>query len=104
MMHIFINKLDGNTVGAIVNEVDPSFPDIPITERYSEEFLEECIQVAEEDFEALGIRTGMVYDFETGEFSEPEITPQPDPEPEAGYSVSQEEVDAAYAGGVEDVE
>ena len=73
MKYVFINKLDGNAVGAIVNAIDPQFPDIPIENRFSPEFLEGCVKISAEEFEELGIHSGMIYDFETGKFSEPSV-------------------------------
>lgn len=98
MKYIYINKTNDNIVGAIVDEIDPIFPDIPINERYSADFLNSCIKVSDESFEKLNIHTGMTYNFETGEFLETE------PQPSEGYSISQQEINSAYEGGVEDVE
>lgn len=95
MKYVFINKSNGNAVGAIVDAIDPQFPNIPIENRFSPEFLSNCVQV-EDDAE---VNSGMVYDFETGEFSEPEYEPVED----TGYSLTQGEIDEAYTGGVNDV-
>lgn len=76
------------------------FPGIPIEDRYSEEFLAQCIIRSEEQVRSVGINCGMIYDEETDTF----YYPEPEPEPEEGYSVTQEEVDAAYREGVNNVE
>lgn len=101
--YLYINP-DDKTVGSIINEEDPVFPGIPIADRYSPDFLKECIVKPEED--VTEVQTGMVYDSETDTFSWPPVPePEPEPEPEEpGYTVTQEEIDAAYKEGVNDVE
>lgn len=60
-----------NTVSEIIPEVNPAFPDIPIEQRYSAEFLSHTIRV--DDSAAEGITQGMRYNKETGEFYVPEV-------------------------------
>lgn len=75
---------DKNTqvIGAPIMEFDPVFPDVPIEERYTKEFLDGCINTTEERVEAEGIHSGMLYDPETDTFSEPPAPPEPEPQPE----------------------
>ena len=59
-----------NIVITIEPEFIDIFPDIPIEERYSKEFLENCIAV-DEDVE---VQTGMIYEDDIFEFPpEPEL-------------------------------
>lgn len=103
-IYIHVSQID-NRVTTLVKETDPDFPNVPVEDRYSADFLSQCVVRTEEQVEEQGITTGMVYDADTDSFSE-YISPEhdPEPEPEEGYSVTQEEVDAAYREGVNDVE
>ena len=58
---------DGFTVKKIFSEFDPTFPNIPITSRFSKDFLDTCM-VVEEDLE---VEEGYVYNKETNTFSKP---------------------------------
>jgi hypothetical protein len=53
----------------IIPEWDSTFPDIPITERYSAEFLSRCIVVDE----SVEVESGYLYNHETGVFTQPVI-------------------------------
>lgn len=102
-IYLYINKLDGNKVGAMIPQEDPTFPGIPIEERYAAEFLAECVVRSEEQVAAEGIDCGMIYDADTDTFSWPELPPEPIPDPN-NYIVTSEEAAEAYQGGVNDVE
>ena len=58
---------DGITVKRIFPEFDSTFPNIPITSRFSKGFLDTCV-VVEEDLE---VEEGYVYNKETNTFSKP---------------------------------
>lgn len=82
--YIFISP-QNNVVSEIIPEFDPVFPDIPITERYTPDFLKNCIMRSDEEIEAKGIMHGKVYYPDTNEFQdppEPEPVPEPEPLPE----------------------
>ena len=63
--------LSNRSVMNIIPEYDPAFPNIPLSKRFSAAFIRELIPVSDD----IEVRSGMVYDIETGEFREP-------PEPE----------------------
>lgn len=69
-------RLDDNVVTEIIPEFDPIFPDVPIEQRYPAEFVKKLVAVDDN----VEVRVGMVYDAETGVFSEPEPVPY-EPEP-----------------------
>lgn len=58
------------SVGSIFPEEDPVFPGIPVEQRFSSEFLKQCIIV--EDSVADAIESGSKYDPESGTFYVPE--------------------------------
>ena len=64
--------LINNAVQEIIPEISPVFPDIPIEQRYSPDFLANCIVGGEE----TEVQSGWIYDPETNTFSEP---PAPEP-------------------------
>lgn len=64
--------IKNNVVSSFVSELDPVFPGIPIDARYSQEFLSSCI-IREN---IVGLYSGMLYDPETGAFSDPPV-PEP---------------------------
>ena len=69
MMYV---RLDDNIVEEIIPEFDPIFPNVPIEQRYPADFVSGLIKAEN------GVEVGMVYDPETGEFSEPEpVEPVP---------------------------
>ena len=65
-------RLNNNVVVEIIPEFDPIFPDVPIEQRYPAEFVKKLVAVDN----SVEVCVGMVYNAETGEFSEPE---QPKP-------------------------
>ena len=67
LKYVYINK--DKTVGAVVPEFDPIFPEIPIDKRYSATFLEKCITVDE----SVEVRGGMGYNEIAGIFFDKEI-------------------------------
>lgn len=72
MKYIYIIN---DTVIEIIPDFDPALPNIPISDRYSAEFLSSCIEI-EDSVEVL---SGYLYDAETKVFSAP-VVPEP-PEP-----------------------
>lgn len=65
-------RLNNNIAAEIIPEFDPTFPNVPITERYPAEFIKKLVAVDD----SVEVRVGMVYDAETGTFSVPEpVTP-----------------------------
>ena len=63
-------RLNDNIVEEIIPEFDPTFPNVPIEQRYPADFVSGLIKAEN------GVEVGMVYNHETGEFSEPEpVTP-----------------------------
>lgn len=100
--YAYINN--NGVVGALIEEQDSNFPEVPITDRYTAEFIASCVLL---DADHQDVTIGMLYDPESGSFSPAPSAPevQDDPyKPEEGYSVTQEEVDAAYREGANDVE
>lgn len=63
------------SVGNIIPEEDPVFPGIPVEQRFSAEFLKQCITV--EDSVADAIEAGSKYDPVSGTFYVPEPPPPP---------------------------
>lgn len=88
-----------NRVVEIIPEFNPIFPNIPIAERYTKEFIAGLIEVADE----VELDEGWVYDFTNGTFYE-YVEPEPEPEPTPGDDSSVwDELDAAYQEGVDSV-
>lgn len=73
--------LVSNMVNEIIPENNPLFPGIPVQDRYSQSFLNDCVPVSDDTV----VEVNMVYDEETQTFAFP-----PDPEPEP---VNTEEVE-----------
>ena len=90
MKYVYVDE--DFSAGNIIPEEDPIFPGVPIDQRYSAEFLKQCIAV--EDSVAEAIEAGSKYDPESGTFYVPEPPPPPSVEenpdqpvdPEAGES------------------
>lgn len=85
-MYLYINP-ETQILMEILPEEDEQFPDIPITERYSQEYLNQCIIRTPTQIDEQGIVVGMQYDKEKDSWSvppmpEPEPTPEPVSEPE----------------------
>ena len=75
----YIHLMD-NAVTEIIPDENSTFPGIPITQRYTSDFISRCITA--DDVSA--IHAGMIYDPTTKTFSEPpvpESTPVPVPTP-----------------------
>ena len=71
-MEMQLNKyilLDGNNVKEIIPEFNPKFPNIPITKRYSEKFIEQLMAVPAD----TEVEQNWTYDKYTGSFAAPEI-------------------------------
>lgn len=74
MKYIFLME---NVVREIISEFDPIFPNIPITARYTAEFLAQCV-TADDDAD---VELNDIYDPETGTFIRPQESEDPeDPE------------------------
>ena len=58
-----------NIVERVVPEFDPTFPEVPIEERYSEDFVAHLVA---DDTET--VRYGYLYDADTNTFSAPRLT------------------------------
>lgn len=90
MKYVYINE--DFSVGSTIPDEDPIFPGIPVEQRFSAEFLKQCIAV--EDSVADAIEAGSKYDPESGTFYVPEPPPPPSVEenpdqpinPDAGES------------------
>lgn len=96
-----------NILCEIIPDLDPVFPEIPVTERYAPDFLAQCVERTDEQISSEGIKLGMLYDAEADTFKPaptPEPEPEPEPEPGSGYTITEEEVDAAYKEGINNVE
>lgn len=89
-----------NRVVEIIPEFNPTFPDVPITERYTEVFVAGLIEVADD----VEVAEGWVYDFINGMFTE-YVEPEPDPDPvdPTDDSAVWDALDAAYQEGVDSV-
>lgn len=60
-----------NTVRELIPDYDEAFANVPIEQRYPADVLDKCIHVADD----AGVRVGMIYNADTGEFKEPEVVP-----------------------------
>ena len=60
-----------NTVRELIPDFDKAFPSVPIEQRYPADVLDKCVHVADD----AGVRVGMIYDPDTGEFKEREVVP-----------------------------
>ena len=85
-MYLYINP-ETQILMEILPEEDEQFPGIPITERYSQEYLNQCIIRTPTQIDEQGIIVGMQYNKEKDSWSvppmpEPEPAPEPKPEPE----------------------
>jgi hypothetical protein len=57
--------LRGNITHEIINDINPTFPDVPIEQRYSVDFLSKCITVED----SVDVPIGYIY--ENGVFNPP---------------------------------
>lgn len=57
-----------NKVRELIPDIDPSFPNIDISERYPSDMLEKCIHLKDDS----DIEPGMIYDPETADFYKPD--------------------------------
>ena len=62
MKYVFVQD---SIVGAVIPDKDPVFPGIPISKRYSTEFLSRCVAVKN----SVEVQTGWLY--QDGVFTEP---------------------------------
>lgn len=58
---------DATHVKNVFSEFDSTFPNIPITERFSKDFLDSCIIVSDD----IEVETGYIYNKGTNTFSKP---------------------------------
>jgi hypothetical protein len=90
-----------NIVQEYIPDYVEQFPGVPAEQRYSADFLNQCKLLPE----GTAVRTHWTYDPGTDEFTAPkEIEIEPKPEGLEDYVIAQDEVDAAYRGGVNSVE
>lgn len=54
MKYVFVQN---GVVGAVIPEKDPTFPSIPISKRYSAEFLSSCVAVKD----GVAVESGWLY-------------------------------------------
>lgn len=102
-IYIYVNPTD-NKATSMTAEYDPTFPEVPITDRYSASFLAHCVVRTSEQIQSQQIELGMVYDADTDTFAEP-VLPEPEPSPAStGFSVSSDEVNDAYRTGVNSID
>ena len=104
MKYVFIDT--NGYAGEQIPEFDPVFGDVPVDQRYSKDFLENCVYV-NDDIEIL---TNSKYDTETGEFfvEETEMPPETGeverpnvPEPPATEPDVWDALATAYREGVQ---
>lgn len=74
-MYVYLND---SRAQELIPDIDPAFPDIPIEERYTPDFVEKCVHVPDD----TAVPYGWMYDEETGTFHEP----KPAPPPESQYT------------------
>lgn len=67
-------RLDGGVVMEIIPDIDPTFPDIPIEERYPADFIAELMHVEN----GTEVEIGMEYNADTNSFGYPVSTAVPD--------------------------
>lgn len=84
-----IVKLTNNRVSEII----PDYA-LPVEEYYGQAFADQCVEAPDD------IKQRMVYDPETGTFSEPEPDPIPEPDSEV---VTWDALAAAYEEGVNSI-
>lgn len=68
--YIYLNNL--GEVREFIDEFNPIFPNIPIQDRYSKEFLDQCLIMTDEEITNRGIYLGMYYNKEEDSFYFPE--------------------------------
>lgn len=83
--------LVNNVAYELIPEINPTFPNIPIEDRYSAEFLSHCVQTDEE------VQQGYIYE---GEHFHPAEVPDPEPDPDdPDAEISAEEALDIILGG-----
>lgn len=89
-----------NTVQEYIPTYSEQFPGVPAEQRYSADFLSRCKLLPED----TAVRAHWTYNPDTDEFTAPkEVELEPKPEVPEGYIIAQDEIDAAYRGGVNSV-
>lgn len=66
MKYVLLNQ---NVVREIIPEYDPIFPGVPIKQRYSNVFLQQCITIED----TVEVTSGDIYNPETQKFTSPVI-------------------------------
>lgn len=66
MKYIYIDANGYSSIEVLDN--DPAFPGIPVTDRYSTEYLAQCVAVEDD----VDVMLGSTYDAETGQFTPPD--------------------------------
>ena len=64
---MYILLTTNNTVAEIIPDENPIFPGVPITERYTPDFIANLLHVPDD----TEVKQNWVYNPETGEFTEP---------------------------------
>ena len=95
MKYLFIRN---GAVGEIIPEENPVFPGVPVTERYSTEFLANCVEVADDTEVVVGyIKTDTGFEpppaVDPDDGAELEVTDDGTPEPTLRERVTQLESD-----------
>lgn len=62
-----------NKVRELIPDIDPIFPNVDISERYSSDILSNCIHVEDD----ADVKRGMIYNREEDQFTEPSPSPTP---------------------------
>lgn len=93
-MYIFLRE---SAVAEIIPDEHPDFPGIPIEDRYAPDFVGKLIHVPN----STQVEQNWIYDPETEVFFPPAQSELPAEEP---YTVSEDEITAAYREGVNDAE
>lgn len=70
---MYVRLDENNFVTEIIPDIDPVFPDVPVSERYTADFVAALIYVDD----SVEIACGMVYDKEAETFAFPEPVARP---------------------------
>lgn len=104
MEKFFLYVDETSILAEIIPEENPDLPGVAIEDRYTADFLARCVQRTPDQMAEESIKVGMMYDKESDTFSAlPEPEPELEPKPE-GYTITEEEVSAAYKEGINNVE
>ena len=87
-------KIDNNVVSEIIPDIDPTFPDVPIGERFTADFIAKLRHVPD----GANVEVGMVYNPDTDSFGypvPPDTSDLPDSPTEAS-EISQAEINLDF--------